>query len=72
MLRLSSLHNFNSSMVQLKGITLLELLVLNENFNSSMVQLKASDDGGTVFKRLFQFLYGTIKSPIQEQVQVEN
>jgi len=58
---------FNSSMVQLKAAVPNPVSTAVSNFNSSMVQLKVGDTTLHESSILFQFLYGTIKSLLQEK-----
>ena len=65
--------NFNSSLVRLKEIILLDLTTSEIYFNSSLVRLKVTLESVTGFTfKTFQFQFGTIKSfsyfpsPIQE------
>ena len=52
-------------MVQLKGVAGIRVCKEWVYFNSSMVQLKAKEfSTSDIARRIFQFLYGTIKSAI--------
>ena len=56
--------DFNSSMVRLRGGTVVYAFSNNGNFNSSMVRLRVIgySDGHEVYRE-FQFQYGAIKRP---------
>ena len=54
-------------MVRLKETGTVMLNIVSFHFNSSMVRLKDTKLINAVIKQLFQFQYGTIKSPLPKR-----